>query len=621
MKVVYIFFIVFITCVSSFAQPLVYTTSNAHSHNDYKQSIPFYKAYNAGFGSIEADIFLKDDQLIVAHAASEINTVNTLQKLYLQPLDSFVQQHNGYPYADTSKPLQLLIDLKTNAIPTLQKLVDVLKQYPKLINSTKVNFVITGNRPDQSLFDTYPSFISFDGDLDKTYSHKTLSRIKMLSSDLESYTQWNGKGIPTISDKNKLETAISKAHALHKTVRFWAAPDFINAWIVLMKLKVDYINTDHIDSLATFINNLSATTYTAKQTYNVYQPTYKYDNIQKPVKNILLFIGDGCSLPQLYAGYTANKGHLNIFNMHSMGLSKTSSADNFITDSAPGATSIASGEKTNNRYVGVDSFGKPLVLLPSILRTKKIKTGLITCGDITDATPADFYAHQTERDNAADILKDLSNADISILMGSGDESLANVKLLQDKNRQKINEDLLKKLQPKYTIVSSVDSIQVDAKKNWLVIDSKAGKSMLNGRGNWLSQAFNKTLQLLKQNKDGFFIMTEGAQIDYGGHANNIGYVATEVMDFDQVVGKALQFADEDGETLVIVTADHETGGLTLLDGDYNKGSINGSFSTNDHTALPVPVFAYGPQSSIFNGVYENTELFKKILQVLNIPGK
>ncbi|MBS1610086.1 MAG: alkaline phosphatase, partial [Bacteroidetes bacterium] len=85
---------------------------------------------------------------------------------------------------------------------------------------------------------------------------------------------------------------------------------------------------------------------------------------------------------------------------------------------------------------------------------------------------------------------------------------------------------------------------------------------------WMQQAFAKTINILSKNKEGFFMMAEGAQIDYGGHDNNIGYVATEVMDFDKTIGDALRFADKDGETLVIVTADHETGGLTLLDGDY-----------------------------------------------------
>ena len=113
-------------------------------------------------------------------------------------------------------------------------------------------------------------------------------------------------------------------------------------------------------------------------------------------------------------------------------------------------------------------------------------------------------------------------------------------------------------------------------------------------------------------------MTEGAQVDYGGHANDLPYVAMEVLDFDKTVGEALRFADQDGETLVIVTADHETGGLTLLDGNYPKGYVGGQFSTNDHTAIPVPVFAYGPRSGLFRGVYENTAIFNKILQAYGL---
>jgi alkaline phosphatase len=114
------------------------------------------------------------------------------------------------------------------------------------------------------------------------------------------------------------------------------------------------------------------------------------------------------------------------------------------------------------------------------------------------------------------------------------------------------------------------------------------------------------------------LMTEGAQVDYGGHSNNLPYVVQEVLDFDAVVAQALAFADEDGETLVIVTADHETGGLSLLDGDYANGYVSGQFATDDHTAVPVPVFAYGPQSQLFRGVYENTALFNKILTALGI---
>ena len=112
---------------------------------------------------------------------------------------------------------------------------------------------------------------------------------------------------------------------------------------------------------------------------------------------------------------------------------------------------------------------------------------------------------------------------------------------------------------------------------------------------------------------------EGAQIDHGGHANKLPYVVNEVLDFDKVIGKAMAFADTNGETLVIVTADHETGGLTLTAGDIEKAAVGGQFSTTDHTAVPVPVFAYGPKAQLFTGIYENTAIFRNILQAFGIP--
>src|SRR6185436_7702034 len=160
-----------------------------------------------------------------------------------------------------------------------------------------------------------------------------------------------------------------------------------NAWYQLIHLQVDYINTDSIKTLAAFLQTMTKRSYKSESGYQPYHPTYQWDGVNKPVKNILLFIGDGTGLTQLYAGYTANKGALNVFNMRNIGLSKTSSYDNYVTDSAPGSTSISTGQKTNNRHVGVDHTGVALPLLPVFLKTKKIKTGLVTCGDITDATP------------------------------------------------------------------------------------------------------------------------------------------------------------------------------------------------------------------------------------------
>jgi len=193
-----------------------------------------------------------------------------------------------------------------------------------------------------------------------------------------------------------------------------------------------------------------------------------------------------------------------------------------------------------------------------------------------------------------------------------------VSILMGEGSPKMNAALTQQLAAQFTMVSTVDSVTADASKKWLVTEKRAGLSMMEGRGRWVEKAFEKATRLLTQNKDGFLLVLEGAQADHGGHENKLPYVVTEVIDFDQVVGRAMQFADSNGETLVIVTADHETGGLTLLNGDYSRGYVSGQFSTIDHTATPVPVFAYGPGAQLFSGVYENTEVFNKILAALGV---
>ena len=616
-KLLFTFLIVLST--TAFSQPAAYTVANAHSHNDYEQPIPLLTAYNEAFGSIEADIFWHNGELLVAHTDSELVLHRTLEDLYLKPLQAFIAKNKGHIYADAARHLQFMIDIKTDSVTTLNKLVELLQKYPVLTQCATLQIAISGNRPHVSAYTSYPAFIWFDGELQKEYPAEALARVVMLSADLKRYTKWNGKGIIPAPEWDTLQKLVSHAHALNKPVRFWGAPDFTNAWLQLMRLQVDYINTDSIKALSDFLRKIPANSYKNKTGYKPYQPTYQHDGVDKPVKNILLFIGDGTGLAQLYAGYTANKGALNVFRMRNIGFSKTSSYDSYVTDSAPGSTAIASGVKTNNRHVGVDHTGVAIPLLPVFLKKQHIKTGLVTCGDITDATPADFYAHQTERENSTAIIHDLKKADIDLLMGSGKESLSNVGLLAGKAKGADAANLFRELSPEYALVNSIDSVSDAPGKKWVVVDPKAGLPVLKGRENWLQLAFSKAVKTLSRNKAGFFLMTEGAQIDYGGHANELSYVASEVMDFDQVIGKAMQFADADGQTLVIVTADHETGGLSLLAGDYTNGYVSGSFASNDHTAIPVPVFAYGPQSFRFRGVYENTELFYKMMAALSIP--
>ncbi|AQX05650.1 alkaline phosphatase [Elizabethkingia meningoseptica] len=583
---------------------LNYNVSNAHSHNDYMQEIPFWQAYYANFGSIEADVFLVKGQLWVAHTEKELSPERTLESLYLNNISKQIKLNKGHVYPDANKKLQLLIDVKQDYKSTLETLVNTLKKYPEITGNAGVKIVITGGRPQPQDFKNYPDYLFFDGDLDKTYTPDQLKRIGLFSADLQELVKWNGKGIPRDEETEKVKNAVEKAHRMQKPMRFYGAPDFPNAWVNLMDMGADYINTDHIPDLKKFMNNIPKNFYKSTKEYSVYKPTYETDRVNKKVKNVILLIPDGTSLPQYYAAFTANKGKLNVFNMKATGHSKTNSSNAYITDSAPGSTAFATGVKTKNTFVGVDSEGKALVQIPDIIAAKGMSSGLISTGDVTDATPADFYAHSDNRNSSEPILKDFVSSKTKILIGGPTSGLS------EDNLQKIKTAKI----DLYRDLKSVNKIN----NRTLIIDPLASQRITNGRGNWLADAFDLTLNDLKNNKNGFFMMVEASQTDGGGHSNNLEQLVTELLDFDHVVGKAMKFADDNKETLVVVLGDHETGGLTLLDGSLKEGWVFGNFSTNDHTSIPSSVFAYGPNSKEFTGLFENTEIFNKILAAYGI---
>lgn len=249
-------FALLLFCVNCEAQPSKYSSSNGHSHNDYEQLNPFNEAYNAGFGSIEADIFLVNgnDDLLVAHTKSDLLTKRrSLDSLYLIPIRDRIRKNNGYVYANHAKKMQVLIDIKTSPLPTLHKFIETIRKYPELISATGLQFVISGGRPNPDSFSSYPTFIWFDGELNKTYSLTALARIVMMSDYLKRYTTWNGIGAIPQVDSVKLREAVDKSHQLKKPVRFWDAPDDVNAWQTLIRAGVDFINTDKISELSKFL--------------------------------------------------------------------------------------------------------------------------------------------------------------------------------------------------------------------------------------------------------------------------------------------------------------------------------------------------------------------------------
>ena len=236
---------------------------------------------------------------------------------------------------------------------------------------------------------------------------------------------------------------------------------------------------------------------------------------------------------------------------------------------------------------------------------------MVATSAITHATPAAFVAHVASRNDSAAIDSQFVGSGIDIFIGGG------------RNHFELYEDSINysdSLRNEgYKIVYDLESVNPrNNTKTGCFLANGHLPPVLLGRGEYLSEATILALEKLSQNKKGFFIMIEGSQIDWGGHANNLEYITSEMIDFDKAVGQALKFADNHPGTLVIVTADHETGGLALVDGEFTSGKVSGTFGTTSHTGVMVPVFAYGPGAEEFSGIYENTEIYHKMMRLLNL---
>lgn len=331
---------------------------------------------------------------------------------------------------------------------------------------------------------------------------------------------------------------------------------------------------------------------------------------QKPVvKNVILMIGDGMGLSQVSSAFYMKETTPNFARFSTVGLINTSSAKQKITDSAAGATAFSTGEKSYNGAIAVDVDTMALPTINEILYDQGWKTGVIATSSVTHATPASFYAHTKYRRMEDEIAAQLVTSNIHFAAGGGKEYFSGN--LEGRNT-------FGKLQEAGFVLDTVSmqgEISADNRYAYLLADDGMPR-MLDGRGNFLSEATSKALEYFSKTDESFFLMIEGSQIDWGGHANDAAYLESELLDFDQVIGQVLDFAAKDGETLVIVTADHETGGYTLAsnEGDYNE--IKGSFSTGGHSTTLIPVFAAGPGQETFGGIYQNTGIFHKIMDLV-----
>lgn len=213
--------------------------ARVHAHNDYAQANPFWEAYTSGAHSIEVDLFLKDGTLFVTHEEVDI-TDNTpsLEALYLKPLQQEYEKK-------TLRPLQLLLDLKSEARETLIQIQQVLERYRDLVRSGEVIWVISGNRPPPASYMDYPEYIQFDyQSLDAMEDSEAWKKVALISLPFYRYGQWEGTDKLPEAERRTIQETIAKAHRLGKPFRFWATPDTERAWTTFAELGMDFINTD-----------------------------------------------------------------------------------------------------------------------------------------------------------------------------------------------------------------------------------------------------------------------------------------------------------------------------------------------------------------------------------------
>lgn len=365
-------------------------------------------------------------------------------------------------------------------------------------------------------------------------------------------------------------------------------------------------------ALALCVHSANAQYNMPTQTFT-YEHPYAVEKLQTPkgkkVKNVILMIGDGMSLMHVYTAWTANRGKLWLENAQATGLSKTWAVKKLVTDSGSGGTSLATGVKTVYHAVGVDPEGKPLTSLVDVAKELGKDAGMAVTCRLWDATPCDFCCHNIDRDKEEKLVGDYPTSGVDFVFGGGAQKFTN---------RKDGRDIFKELQKKgYHVSRTLDDFFAYEKNSRIfAVPYDKDTPLPDERGDLLARASMKGISLMNQNKNGFFMMIEGSQLDDYGHFNQLDLLMKETLDFDQTVGEVMKWAAKDGETLVVVTADHETGGLTLVNGNKDEGRVECCFSTKDHSGAMVPVYAFGPGAENFTGIFENTDVFKKIKKLM-----
>ena len=359
--------------------------------------------------------------------------------------------------------------------------------------------------------------------------------------------------------------------------------------------------------------------------------------VNKKAKNVILLIGDGMSASQI-TSYRLLKegpnGRIAMDRFPISGIVLTHSADAIITDSASSATAYSTGSKTKNSYLGVDKDGQILENLTEKLDDFGFISALISTSEVTHATPAAFSSHVDSRRDTDEISSQMLESKVATILGGG----RNFFLPPEKGgKRKDKRNLLEEAKKSHKILThknQLDISNINPSEKILGLFANEHLRDEQAPGNHASEptltemlkfSLERAEAAVENRCRGSFIMVEGSQVDWAGHANNIDYLERELGELDEATRYALEYAKKNQNTLVVVTADHETGGLLIepialsyYTGNNIKFSFNTAIGGGSHTGVPVPVYAYGPGAINFSGTLDNTDVYHAILNALDL---
>lgn len=336
------------------------------------------------------------------------------------------------------------------------------------------------------------------------------------------------------------------------------------------------------------------------------------DHSQQAVKNVIFIVGDGMGTSQVYSSVVKQGDESQFLRFPVSGFSRTYSNNKYTTDSGAGGTALMTGHKVDNYHIAVGPDGKWYKSFVQMAHEQGLKAGFVVTSHIIDATPASTYGHTTDRNLKDSLTMQMALCGFDVMIGGQRSTF----MPQNRKDGKAPLDTLRS--KGYDMAFSLEEMEKAQGKKLCAILTEEKPGPAAERDNMLTRGTQKALSMLDGSDKGFVLMIEGSQIDWACHDNDTTRLRTEMEDFEKMLKVVLDFAEKDGNTLVVVTADHETGGLALTGGDIENGDNEMRFIYGNHTGVMVPVFAFGPNAQLFSGIHQNTDFAPLFLKLLGL---